>query len=368
VMLQGSCSYVQQEAEFRATEKAIYKITKDGIRAARWDQGWLKSSSGASASQHSLDTAHDSLSPNNARPRRSNSIDESSGSAMTAVTPSGLSRKPSMKERPNFDFSDTIDKDVRSKDSHTARLKHILDEPSLRSLFREFLRVNFCEENLSFWVDMQDFKRRFNTTSSAIATPGMGKTQRTAGQQVMEKHQQDLIAMAFVIYNSKHHRFEARMVLTCPAYLAPHSLCELNIDHSLRNELISYMTQISSENEVAAKGHIEPETGSTLHASQLQTTVKLYERIQTYIFRLIATDSVPKVGDHLYIAQLPLTCIPNSSARPREYAQSSTSAKLFLMPLPSVPRLHALRYGRKILGQRHFRPPSATRGTFGGRW
>ena len=29
-------------------------------------------------------------------------------------------------------------------------------------------------------------------------------------------------------------------------------------------------------------------------ASQLQTLVKLYERIQTYIYRLMATDSVPK--------------------------------------------------------------------------
>lgn len=31
-----------------------------------------------------------------------------------------------------------------------------------------------------------------------------------------------------------------------------------------------------------------------LHASQVQTMVKLYERIQGYIFRLMATDSVPK--------------------------------------------------------------------------
>lgn len=31
-----------------------------------------------------------------------------------------------------------------------------------------------------------------------------------------------------------------------------------------------------------------------LHASQVRTIVKLYERIQGYIFRLMATDSVPK--------------------------------------------------------------------------
>jgi len=88
-----------------------------------------------------------------------------------------------------------------AKDSHTGRLKMILDEPAVRSLFREYLRANFCEENLSFWLDVQDFKRKFGTTSSAVALP-TGKNRGT-GVQAMERHQQDLIAMAFVIYNSK---------------------------------------------------------------------------------------------------------------------------------------------------------------------
>lgn len=96
---------------------------------------------------------------------------------------------------------------MHAKDSHAARLKQILDEPALRSLFREFLRANFCEENLSFWLDVQDFKRRFNTTSSAVAvsTPTGGKQGRDTGHAAMEKHQQDLIAMAFVIYNSESY-------------------------------------------------------------------------------------------------------------------------------------------------------------------
>lgn len=41
----------------------------------------------------------------------------------------------------------------------------------------------------------------------------------------------------------------------------------------------------------------------TLQASQVQTTMKLYERIQGYIFRLMATDSVPRVSQ----TQLPWT-------------------------------------------------------------
>ncbi len=86
----------------------------------------------------------------------------------------------------------------------------------------------------------------------------------------------------------------ANTVLT--AYLAPASPNELNIDHNLRAELISYMNQISSDKDAGLKGTLEPGVGNTVHASQLQTMVKLYERIQVYIFRLMATDSVPKVG------------------------------------------------------------------------
>lgn len=111
-----------------------------------------------------------------------------------------LTRRSSVSDRLRTDYAAA---DEGSKDSHTARLKQILEEPALRSLFREFLRANFCEENLSFWLDVQDFKRRFNTSSSAAAAPGALPTQRGQGLQAMEKHQQDLIAMAFVIYNSE---------------------------------------------------------------------------------------------------------------------------------------------------------------------
>ena len=118
-------------------------------------------------------------------------------------TPAQL-RKP-MTEDASFSSVPTMDEKNHNldhaKDSHTGRLKMILDEPAVRSLFREYLRANFCEENLSFWLDVQDFKWKFGTTSSAVALP-TGKNRGT-GVQAMERHQQDLIAMAFVIYNSE---------------------------------------------------------------------------------------------------------------------------------------------------------------------
>lgn len=56
------------------------------------------------------------------------------------------------------------------------------------------------------------------------------------------------------------------------------------------------MSKVGQDKEEGRKGDTESGNHSTLHASQLQTTVRLYERIQTYIFRLMATDSVPKVS------------------------------------------------------------------------
>jgi len=264
-----------------------------------------------------------------------------------------------------------------AKDSHTGRLKMILDEPAVRSLFREYLRANFCEENLSFWLDVQDFKRKFGTTSSAQAAMQPNAKNRGTGVQAMERHQADLIAMAFVIYNSgsfffllpfsnffsdppsftpsstslirtaplgsvlcrlrplspdpdpygqylihlssflcpQHstyqslpHRFTGPIGPPSPdptltsvganntAYLAPASPCELNIDHNLRAELISHMQTVNEKDSKNAGADGQ----APFQATQVQTTMKLYERIQGYIFRLMATDSVPRVSPSIH--------------------------------------------------------------------
>lgn len=181
------------------------------------------------------------------------------------------------------------------KESYTDRLKHIVDEPALRSLFREFLRTNFCEENLSFWIEVEDFKRKFHITSSAIAVGSSQlprpnpHTRATPGQVAMEKHHESLIQMAFLIYNK---------------YLAPSSPCELNIDHGLRNELVAYLSEVITDmTGKAFQGRVEPEHASAVNATQLQTMIRLYERIQNHVFRLMATDSVPKVKNKPFVCR-----------------------------------------------------------------
>lgn len=71
----------------------------------------------------------------------------------------------------------------------------------------------------------------------------------------------------------------------------------------MRGGLVAYMSKIVAEvsaregAQAVKQGTLDPAMAAkSLHASQLQTMVKLYERIQGYIFRLMATDSVPKVS------------------------------------------------------------------------
>jgi GTPase-activating protein SST2 len=260
---------IQQHGEFRCTTKAIYKLTDEGRRIAHWELAQKK--------LESPGTSTASLS------ERSSVEDPKETSVKT--TDAKIHRRISMAEKLNASYEAAEKK--ASKESNTDRLRFILEEPSLRALFREFLKINFCEENLSFWLDVQDFKRKFNITSSAAATtataipPPRPSGKGSTGHVAMEKHHETLINTAFLIYNK---------------YLAPSSQCELNIDHGLRNELAKYLDDVvTALTGKSFQGRVEPEQASAFNATQLHTMIRLYERIQTHVFRLMATDSVPKV-------------------------------------------------------------------------
>ena len=260
---------LQQHGEFRCTAKAIYKVTDEGRRLARWDMP-----DGARPSPNSSNANVASV----ARSSEDRSAEASAEGA--ASSDAKIHRRISMTEKLNASYD--VEKKGQ-KESNTDRLKFIMEEPQLRALFREFLRSNFCEENLSFYLDVQDFKKSFSTTSSAIASnPTRPGAKATPGQLAMEKHHESLIQKAFVIYN---------------AYLAPSSQNELNIDHGLRNELSGYLSDvIQSLTGKTFQGRVELEQANAFNATQLQTMIRLYERIQTHVFRLMATDSVPKVS------------------------------------------------------------------------
>ncbi|PUU78697.1 regulator of G protein signaling domain-domain-containing protein [Tuber borchii] len=135
------------------------------------------------------------------------------------------------------------------RETNTTRLTAILNDAALRLLFREFLRETVCEENLSFWLDVEDFKHNFLVIE---------KTKPDAVRETL--------AAAYGLYN---------------AFLAPGSPCELNIDHTLRQDMASRMTRAVAKDDNAMY-------------SSLREVAALFDRAQQQVFKLMAGDSVPK--------------------------------------------------------------------------
>ncbi|KAH9987902.1 regulator of G protein signaling [Russula compacta] len=251
----GGNSPVSQTGEFRCTAKAIYKITEEGVRTARWDlarvAGLRDSPNSSTANLSTTDRS---------------SIDKEGIPKSMSTSDAKIHRRISLAEKLNAAYTADGPADKRTKESNTERLQFIIDNPTLCHLFRDFLRDNFCEENLAFYLEVQDFKRN-----------GKG---HTVGQQAMEQHHESLIQQAYAIYTM---------------YLAPSSQSELNIDHGLRNELSAYLSEVMQGlTGTPFQGRLEADQLSAFNATQLSMMIRLYERIQTHVFRLMATDSVPK--------------------------------------------------------------------------
>ncbi|KAG1836475.1 hypothetical protein C8R48DRAFT_782936 [Suillus tomentosus] len=169
----GGNSPVSQHGEFRCTAKAIYRITDEGKRLAQWDEVSTSPHS-STVNLHHVD-------------RSSLETESINGTPKTGIEAADakIHRRISMAEKLNSSH-EAAEKKGNVK-SNTDRLKYILEEPSYRALFRDFLKANFCEENLAFWMDVEDFKRKFNTTSSAqAAAPTRSGSKATPGQAAME--------------------------------------------------------------------------------------------------------------------------------------------------------------------------------------
>ncbi|KAI8391005.1 regulator of G protein signaling domain-containing protein [Radiomyces spectabilis] len=151
------------------------------------------------------------------------------------------------------------------KESNFARLKVILDDPQLRSLFKDFLRANFCEENLDFWIDYTTLRRKCRNQSPALPS----------------QNQKDLLEDAYDIWST---------------YLKPGASCELNVEHSLRQEMARLVNSMVSVIPTYTPGQIKPTVViSTPSASQsLRMMLKWFDRVDDHISRLMASDSVPK--------------------------------------------------------------------------
>lgn len=199
------------------------------------------------------------------------------GTSLAATVESSILNRQPLREIFRHDSGDVAGW-AKDATSSTARLRAILDEPALRSLFREFLRSHICEENLHYWIDVQEFRRRFATSSSAVGVHQAARKSGRAGNNAtgtpsaMELHQEKLVSTALLIYNT---------------YLAPMSPSELNIDHNLRGDVISYMSKAVEEVRGAPvpAGPLDMAEIPALRATQVQALLRHYERVADHIYR-----------------------------------------------------------------------------------
>ncbi|KAI9244678.1 hypothetical protein BDA99DRAFT_566138 [Phascolomyces articulosus] len=166
--------------------------------------------------------------------------------------------------------------------SHWAKLRQILEDPLIRMYFRDFMKSQFCEENVNIWVDYYNIRKKCKRGN--VST-------------------RELLRDAYAIYDS---------------YLAPDARLEVNIDHALRQEIITYVSEnftiYSGDDQQLQQQHHAHHQGSVPfvanafqpnqqqvtvvvngHTGQcLRTLLRLYDRVNEHICRIMAQDSVPK--------------------------------------------------------------------------
>jgi len=185
----------------------------------------------------------------------------------------------------NADLGSVRARDGATRDSNSNRTLVIIRNPSWRLLYREFLKETMCEENLSFYLEVQDFNNQYK---KAIEASGDQKREIT----------RETLAAAYGLYN---------------AFLAPGSPNELNIDHALRTQLATRMTRAVGDDD-------------GVMIESLNEVASLFDKAQTSIFKLMSSDSVPKFIKHpKYAHQLRNLDAIAASAYP--VSQTSTGSR-----------------------------------------
>lgn len=155
-----------------------------------------------------------------------------------------------------------------NRETNYIKLKTILKDTQLHTLFRDFLKNNFCSENLDFWKDHNYLRRHCHDDPAILITMSVEK-------------QQQLLQEAYALWTT---------------YLSPGSDQELNIDHTLREdmaeEIADMVTLVStgSGNNVTSKVIF---SGNSAYEC-LITILNWFDRANDQVCKLLAADSVPK--------------------------------------------------------------------------
>ncbi|KAG0316885.1 hypothetical protein BGZ97_006228 [Linnemannia gamsii] len=188
---------------------------------------------------------------------------------------------------------------VQSSTSNVKRLELILDDSELHELFRNFLRINFCEENLTFHLEVISYKKRFEalvhstrvyaqSLSAQDPSTMPGPIPHPAALRELEKQ---ICTQAFAIYET---------------YLIAGAPRELNLPHQMRMDLTAYMQETPSTTDGNSStptlqstqqeaGVIGAATGDRAKVPTRELIhIGLFDRADEHIKRLMSTDSVPK--------------------------------------------------------------------------
>ncbi|KAG8803763.1 hypothetical protein FRC17_006125 [Serendipita sp. 399] len=270
------------QGEFTSA-KAIYRITKEGGKAAGWtepDAAYLGSTTPKGTVTAYEPTAQASAPPSDSANTVTDVTAEPGSSAQLSgtleeTTEQTATQHSNPSEQP-VPGPIAKGKEPSSRRSNSEELRFVLNEPALRSLFQEFEYSNMGSDYVPFWLEVEEQKRHFGTMSTSIVG------ERVSSDAVAEEHRKSLVQKAFRIYEK---------------YLFPDSYNELNIDLELRREVILYLDKVLADltGETDNQGHITLERAYSLTVDQFSHLLRLYEKIQRHVFLLLAVDLLPKV-------------------------------------------------------------------------
>ncbi|CAO3592268.1 unnamed protein product [Absidia cylindrospora] len=150
-----------------------------------------------------------------------------------------------------------------STDGGSGRLMIILKDAQLRSLFTDFLRANFCSENLDFWIDYTNLRRKYKSQNPAMPS----------------QNQKDVLEDAYAIYST---------------YLSPGAKWELNVDHDLQKEMTRLVPSMIKLAPGLYGSNMVVNISSQSNSQCLRAMLKRFDRVASQICRLMSSDSVPK--------------------------------------------------------------------------
>ncbi|KAI9233922.1 MAG: hypothetical protein BYD32DRAFT_352793, partial [Podila humilis] len=286
------------QALFRTGNSALYHLTELGRSIAGWKS--LVSSSGSNSNnvpQFNEDSGRAIRRLSQILNDPAFQINLSDSGAMSSYAPSSAGRE-SVGVSSGGGHS-SVSSSSQSTTSNTTRLNIILSNATLRDLFKSFLKHNICEENLSFYLEVLDFRSKFNTlinSTRAYTQSVPGQDQTILGHTyppALRELEKQICKQAFSIFET---------------YLALGSSREVNLPHQMRADITAYMHAVirnmehpddktplpsapSSPSSTAAEANNSAAIGGT---GKELIHIALFDDIHDHIFRLMSTDSVPK--------------------------------------------------------------------------